>query len=155
MPPSEVKVAPKPQAASAPAEALLPHETEQARKLALLSQVRSTRASMLAQLAQIEGMKPDKAYIWANIHETRVNRFRSMGYEICKDPDVKSQWRKDDYTHVRGDVILMQVPKELHEAWHYDSELRAIEDLDNSQVGFKEFAARNGVPVDESPLQKR
>lgn len=133
------------------APALEPHEIEMQKKMRLLQQVRTTRSSMLSQLAEIEGRKADMHYGWVNNSDARITHFRAQGYEICKDPDVRTRWRRDDGTHVRGDVILMVCPKDLHEAWKYDGELRAIEDLENSRDSFKAFAERSKIPVTEEP----
>jgi hypothetical protein len=75
-----------------------------------------------------------------------------MGYEICKDPDIVTDWKKEDGTHIRGDAILMTISKELKEAWKYDSELRAVADLETSRDSFKAFGDRNGIPVEEQAV---
>lgn len=135
-------------------EGLQPHEIEMERKRALLAKVRVTRDSMLQNMAKIEGGDPNKHYGWVNNSDARITFFQAQGYTICKDPKVKTRFKREDGTHVRGDVILMERPEEEHEAWKYESELRAVEDMENSQASFKTFAARNGVPV-EQPAIKR
>jgi hypothetical protein len=147
MPLKETAVQTKPTTPTGDEIAKQPHETEQERKLALLARVRSTRSSLLAQLAQVEGKNDSKDYIWANNSEARLTTFKTQGYEICCDPKVKSQWVREDGSHVRGDLILMEISKELREAWKFNSEDLAVSSLENAQTGFKEFAERNGVPV--------
>lgn len=134
-----------------PTTTLEPHEVEMHKKMELLAKVRSTRSSMLQHLASIEGKDPSKHYGWIHNSEPRITHFRAQGYEVCKDPKVKTQWRREDGTHVRGDLILMECPKDLHEAWKVDGELRAIEDLENSRNSFTAFAERSGVPVTTEP----
>ena len=127
-----------------------PHEIEIERKRALLAKIRSTRTSLLSSLAQVEGRNPSKHYAWVNSHQSRITAYQGMGYEICRDPLISTQWKKEDGTHVRGDAILMETSKEMKEMWDYDTELRAIEDLENAQGSFKAFAEREGVPIIES-----
>lgn len=136
---------PKPPAVEPPDASQLEFE----RKAKLLQQVRVMRESQLARLGELQGCKPDTHYQWVNVHPSRVTFYQGRGYTICRDPDVQSLWRMADLTHVRGDSILMQCPKELKEAWDYEAEMRAIEDLENSSATFQNFAERNGVPVNK------
>lgn len=136
-------------AAPPPAEPLQPHEIEMKRKAVLLAKVRVQRASLLDSLTQIDGMDPAKHYAWVNRSEARVNTFAGMGYVICTDPKVKTRWRNDEGKHIRGDMILMEIARDYKEAWNYDAELRAVEDLEHSRDSFKAFGERNGVPVEE------
>lgn len=143
----------KPIASTSPmgtGEVQRPHETELERKRALLARVRATKASLISQLSQIEGRSPTKHYSWVNRHEARVMTYRTMGYEICRDPNVKTQWRQSDGTHVRGDLVLMEIDQDLYEAWQYESERSAIEAVEAAQDTFREFAGRSGVPVYET-----
>lgn len=130
---------------------LRPHEVEMARKRELLARVRVTRESMLRTFAEVQGKKPDRDYIWVNVNEHRRTTFEGMGYTVCKDPDIKSQWKREDGTHVRGDLILYHVPKELREAWHTEGQLRAIEDQEGAPAVFEDYAARAGVPTYRPP----
>lgn len=128
---------------------LQPHEIELERKRALLAKVHTTRDSMLQNMVKLEGTNPAKQYSWINNSEPRINFFAAQGYIICKDPAVKSRFQREDGTHVRGDLILMERDRELHEAWKYDGEMRAVADMEGSRDSFKAFAARNGVPVEQ------
>jgi hypothetical protein len=105
---------------------------------------------MLQNMAKVEGRKPDKHYSWINRDENRITHFQAQGYVICKDPDIKTNWKKEDGTHVRGDLILMETSAELHEVWKYEGELRAVEDLEASRDSFKAFAGKNQIPVNET-----
>lgn len=129
-----------------------PHEIELERKKNLLAQVRATRDSMLTSMAEIRGKRPDTQYSWINRNEARMTWFQGQGYVVVTDPAVTSNWKREDGTHVRGDAILMSRPKDLHEAWKYDAELRAIADMESSRDSFKAFAGRNGIPVDEPQI---
>lgn len=124
-----------------------PAEVELERKVALLQRARVVRENARAMRGSIQGMKPDLVYIWVNIREERQIYFQNLGYELCKDPEVVSKWKRDDGAHRRGDLILYQVPKDLHEALKLDSEIRAIEDMENSKDGFLAFAERLSIPT--------
>jgi hypothetical protein len=132
-----------------PVPSLEPHETELARKAQLLQQVRESRVSLLANMGEVRGRDPEKHYGWVNVHESRVTYYQGMGYVVCRDPKIQTQWVQADGSHRRGDLLLMECPRDLKEAWNYDAELRAIEDVENATHTFKTFAGRNGVPVIE------
>lgn len=136
--------------AAAPSETgLRPHEIELQRKMALLRKVRVQRESLANSMAQVDGKDPAMHYSWINRHESRMTWFAGQGYVVVTDPKIKTSWKREDGTHVRGDLILVARPKDLHEAWKYDAELRAVEDLESSRDSFKAFAGRNGIPVEE------
>ena len=122
-------------------------EIELERKVKLLQHARVVRDNARAVRGTVDGMKPSMVYVWVNVREERQIMFQNLGYELCKEPDVKSKWKKDDGTHRRGDLILYQIPKDLHEALKLDSEVRAIEDMDNSKESFLAFAERLSIPT--------
>lgn len=122
-------------------------EIELERKVALLQRARVIRNNARALRGSVENMKPGLVYIWVNIREERQIYFQNLGYEVCKDPDVKSKWKRDDGAHRRGDLILYQMPKDLHEALKLDAEVRAIEDMENSKDSFLSFAERLSIPT--------
>ena len=133
---------------------LEPHEIEQRKKAALLAKVRMMRETLAANQGMVGNMKPGKVYVWVHHSDNRQIHFQSMGYELCKDPDIKSNWRRTDGTHVRGDVVLYQIDKDLHEAIDLDSQLRAIEAIEGAKEGFKVVADRLGFPVYEPGKQQ-
>lgn len=128
---------------------LSPHEEELRRKEALLGKVKLIRERLAQNQGWVEGMKPDKVYVWVHMSDNRQIHFQSMGYELCKDPAVQSKWKRADGTHTRGDVILYECDKDLHEAISMEAELRAVEAVEGAKEGFRSVAARAGVPVFE------
>ena len=130
-----------------PATTTAPHESEAARRAALLARVRQTRAKLIFNRGEINGNKPNKEYSWVNRAEERIVFYKAMGYEICRDPDIKSAWRQEDGTHIRGDVILMEVDKEWHEALRLDEQDRAVSALEGKTDEFERDMARVGVPT--------
>ncbi len=126
-----------------------PHEKELRRKAELLSKVRMIRETLASNQGMVDGMKPNKVYVWVHISDNRQIHYQSMGYELCVDPEIKSKWRRADFTHKRGDVILYQIDRDLHEAIEMEAQLRAVEAVEGAKEGFKAFAERQGVPVYE------
>jgi hypothetical protein len=148
-PPQSVPLPTSKSVALAQATELDPHEKEMLRKATLLSKVRMVREFLASNQGMVEGMKPDKIYVWVHISDNRQIHYQSMGYELCTDPEIKSKWKRSDGTHKRGDVILYQIDKDLHEAIDMEAQLRAIEAVEGAREGFKAFAERQGVPVYE------
>lgn len=128
------------------------HEVERDRKIALLRQVRETRANSLQQKGKVRSadstkqLNPTKHYVWVNRNEHRVVFFRGLGYTICSDPAVATDWKLEDGTHAFGDLILMEIDRELHEMIKLDGQLRALEGVEGETV-FAAFAERAGIPV--------
>lgn len=131
----------------AEAPKLQPHELEMERKKALLAKVKTIRERLAANRGMVDGMKPNKVYVWVNINDNRQIHFQGLGYEVCRDQEVKSHWKQEDGTHKRGDLILYECDKDLHEAIEYDSQIRAVESIEGAKQEFKETAARAGVPT--------
>lgn len=122
-------------------------QQEQARKEELLKKVRVLRETMHVNRAKVTGGKPDKTYIWVGRDDNMRTYFEGLGYAVCRDTSVKTQWKREDGTHARGDLVLYEVDKELYEALKAESELRGLEQLQSSKSGFQDFAAKSGVPV--------
>jgi hypothetical protein len=144
-----VQISPSPPQSKPPAPPPSPEQLEMKRKQALLAKVRTLREKLHTNIGDVEGKDPAKHYVWVNINDNRQITFQSLGYEVCRDPNIKSPWKKSDGTYVRGDLILYQIDKDLHEALELDSQLRALESVDGASEGFKAVAEREGVPVYE------
>lgn len=119
-----------------------PEQLKLERRKELLAKVRQIRAHALTDRGKVLNGKPDKAYIWSNIAEHTLVEFQGLGYQICKDPDVKTAWKKEDGTHVRGDLILMEVDRDLYDAIKADDELRALEAIEAPKNAFAATVAR-------------
>lgn len=116
------------------------------KKVDLLRKVRSTR-ERLYTMGAVTNQDPSKVYVWvANDDETQV-RFVSLGYEVCKDPNISTSWKKEDGSHRRGDLILYQIDKDIYDALRTDSAIRAIEVLESPEDQFLQFAEKSGVPA--------
>lgn len=111
-------------------QAIDPTEAKKARLEVLLRQVRLRREHALTNRGRISNGKPNKDYVWVNINEHRQIEFRSQGYELCRDPDVKSDWQTQEGHHQRGDLVLYEIDKELREAMKIDQEIRAYESVE-------------------------
>lgn len=116
------------------------------RRALLLKKVQLYKANASSS-RKITGGKANKDYIWVNKHELRRSAFEAMEYIVCKDPNVKSRWKKADGTHVCGDLILYEVSKEWREVLDAHSELQAIEAVEGSREELLAFAARNHIPM--------
>lgn len=119
--------------------------SKEERKRFLLSKVRVRRENLLAG-SRVEG-RADKEYCWVNQREERQLFFQAMGWELVKDKEVKSSYMRPDGTHVRADLILYQIDKDMYEAIQADRELRSIEALEGVEEGFQTSANRQGAPT--------
>lgn len=100
--------------------------------------------------------KLDKARREAEIYASRQGMSSSatdkfISNELSKViPVVKwptTNWEAEDGTHVRGDLILMEIDKDMHEALQMQAQLTADELLQAPQQEFKDFAEGQGAPV--------
>ena len=123
-----------------------PDQIERQRKLDLLSKVRVLR-DKLKYRGAVEG-DPNKVYVWVSKDEATRTAFDGMGYTICKDATVKTSWLKGDNTHQRGDLILYEIPRDLHEAIKLSSELQSLEG-DDAESLFLNFAQENRIPAEK------
>ncbi len=138
---------------SKPSEVLDPAEIELRRKRELLAKIKVIRERINNNRGMVTG-DPAKTYIWVNRDEHRRNYFEGLGYVMCREKDitkpvVKSAWMREDGTHVRGDLILYEIDKDVAEALHMEEAMRALEAIEGPPVEFANFAERHGVPVYE------
>lgn len=116
--------------------------------LAKLKHVRVLREKLLMNRGEVRGADPNKAYCWVNVHKARRTFFEGLGWIVCKDEKVQTNWkRKEDGTHVRGDLILYEISKEDKEVIDLEAELSAVEAIQGSKNQFLDFAATNRVPA--------
>lgn len=114
----------------------------------VLRRAKIVRESMHRTMSEVVG-DPDKEYVWVRHASERVQYFQALGYEITKNPAVQTKWRRDDGTHVRGDVILMEVDKDMKEAYEVLSDAASVEALQGSREEFINFAIQNRIPVEK------
>ena len=129
-------------------DAKRPEQIELDRKRELLARARINLLNT-RDTRKVTGGKPGKQYVWVNSHSQRIAHFESLGYKVCKDPDVQSSWRGEDLGHKVGDLILMEVDKELYDAYKTNAAVSALDAVDNSREEFLNFAAQGGVPVQQ------
>lgn len=139
----------KPLAQGLTSEELELLEVERKRKL--WEKVIAGRQSILMDKGKItavpgKSLNPNTRYAWVNRNEHRVTMFQAQGYAICRNPDVHSDWKREDNTHIYGDLILMEIDRELWETSKLYSQMKAIEGVEGEEV-FKAFAERAGIPV--------
>lgn len=119
----------------------------------LLSQARVVREKLSFSRGEVKG-DPSKHYSWIHNSESRINFYEGLGYQIVKDPEVKTNWLKEDGTHRWGDSILMCVDKDFKQALDMDTEISSVESLEGSRESFLAFAKSRGVPVVDNSLQE-
>jgi hypothetical protein len=123
------------------------HELELDRKKALLAKVKVLReGAMFNKGAVLEG-NPAKQYCWVNCKDDRRVTYEAMGWEVVKDPAVKTRWRQEDGTHRRADLILYSIDKEMFEAMMAYNSLRGIEAVEGSEEMFLAALDRDKVPA--------
>lgn len=145
--------APPQVAPATPSEAALdvrtPEERQAAHRLELLARVKTLRENTNMRRGSITNPKQNKIYVWVNINDNRQIEFQGMGYSLCKDPDIKTRWRTASGTHQRGDLLLYEIDKDLHEAIQVDNELRALEGIEAPKDAFQQTVQRHGgVPYE-------
>ncbi len=143
MPLPDVKQASKPVVEQTPAQI---QEAKKKSLLEKLAHVKLLREKLLMNRGEVKG-RPDKMYCWVNVNESRRQWFEGLGWELCKDPSVKTEFKREDGTHVRGDLILYQMDKEIYEVINLDNELRGIEGIQGSKDQFLNFAESNRIPA--------
>ena len=131
-----------------------PHELEMERKAALLSQVRQRREDTIRMKGRVYPADPNgampagKHFVWVNRNEHRVVSFKSEGYTVVNDGHarIRTDWEREDGTHIYGDLILMEIDKELYDTIKLDDQIRAMENVEG-QAMFETFAKESGIPV--------
>lgn len=135
---------PQPQQLESKPNVHIPEDSSK-RKRDLLAKVRMLREGNVMSKGKVIGGKPNMTYVWLNRNETYRIGFEGLGYVLCRDPEVRTSWRREDGTHQRGDLILYEVEKDLYEAIHTEAELRSHEMIASGHELFLSAAERAGV----------
>jgi hypothetical protein len=128
------------------------------RKKRLLEKVKALREGAMFQKGAIlpnsDGTigNPLKEYCWVNSKDDRRVTYEAMGWQVCKDPKVKTRWQKEDGTHVRADLVLYEIDKELFEAMMAYNQLRGIEAVEGNPEAFMAALDRDKVPAYKTEL---
>ena len=96
--------------------------------------------------------EPHKAYYWARKDdETEMARLNYLGFTVVNDPDgkVKASGKRQDGTYIMGDVILMEIDKELYEYFKDENLERAENLIASAKEDFIGESAKQGVPTFE------
>jgi hypothetical protein len=115
-------------AASSADDAQASKEAELRRRAARVRAVRSKTS--VEENLKVLNQDPSKVYEWINIDPRRVAFFEAREYVVCNatnSPKVKTNWVRDDGTHVQGDAILMMVDRELKQDLDADDALRSMD----------------------------
>lgn len=122
-----------------------PHKLEMQAKEDLLRKARVVRDKLANRGSELTGQNPAKAYRWVNVREDRQTYFQALGWEVCRDPEVKSPFLQADGSHRRADVILYEMSKDFADALDADSALRGIEGIEGHQGAFINTLHAEGV----------
>jgi hypothetical protein len=122
-----------------------PHEIEIQRKLELLRNVRVTREKVgMNRWGLNEAMAdPTKVYKGVNRNPARMTEYIGLGYQVCRRPHLTPH-QQEDGSHVRGDLILMEVDKDLYEALCQDSVIRGYEQIEGEKEKFADAVVKAG-----------
>ena len=129
---------------------LSPLEREKARKIELLQQVRVMREGLKLSQGKVTNGDPAFEYCWVNTRDERQHYFQAMGWQLVTNdngPAVETKWKKTDGTHVRGDVILYQIPKDFFEAMQLLNVLEGQDRAGGIEDAFMAQLQREGVPA--------
>lgn len=132
---------------------LEPHEEELRRKMDLLSRVRVNRERLVSDRGKVLNPKPGKHYVWVNSHVDRQTEYASLGYDLCRDPEIKTRAGQisEDGSHRRGDLVLYEIPTDLHEAMYLDNVIRGIELIEAPKEEFRNELRRSGTSYYDPP----
>ncbi len=126
-------------------EAMAPHMEEMSRRSALLAKVKVLRDGLLINRGKIVG-DPTKEYKWVNINPDRQLYFQGLGWmKVDADCDVTTSYQRDDGTHIRGDLILYQIDKEMAMALHEYDVIMGLERVNGARDGFINEAQKMGI----------
>lgn len=131
---------------------LSPKEEALKHKMELLQKVRILREGLLLHRGKIDEGDPSKEYCWVNHRDDRQYYFQAAGWVLVTNdtgPNVRTKWRKPDGTHVRGDVILYQIDKEMFEAMQLLSVLEGQDRIAGVKDSFMTTLEKDGVPLYE------
>lgn len=122
----------------------------------LMAKVKVFRQSIQANPGQVKNGKPDKVYVWASVDPRRRVAFESLGYTTCKDKDIitNSLWKREDGTHVRGDLILYEISKDRHDVIQFSEQLDAVERVDGAKETFRQLAKAHRIALLEEDDKK-
>ncbi len=133
-----------------PAREMATRTEEQIARMELLKKVQVMRDKIANRNDSEVTGDPNMSYAWVFDDPREISRYEGMGYTVVNATTgkaAKTRWQTSGGTHKRGDSILMQISKDLREAWEYDSAARAVEQISGAKEQFTQFAAEERIPV--------
>ena len=115
-----------------------------------LSSIKLLRTRAILNAGLVTGGDPKKQFSWVNNSQDRIKYYEGLEYRVSKDAGIKEahpDWVKEDGTIRRGDLILMEVERDIYEGIKYSELLDAAENRDQAERIFLNYAERNGVPT--------
>lgn len=115
--------------------------SEAAKKIYIMRRrVKVYREGSLFKRRSLASPQKDKEYLWINMKEERRIFFEGMGWQVCQNPNVGSNyWKQDKQAHICADLILYEMPKELHQMIEADNIVRGL-DLTDPKAAASAFA---------------
>ena len=133
-----------------PAAEMSADNIEKAKMAELLKKVSVLRDTVSRRNdAEVEG-PPDMSFCWVFDDPRMISQYEGMGYSLVTKSnggEVKGRFRRSDGTHKRQDSVLMQIPKDMKEAWETDAAMRAVDQVRGAKSQFSEFAAESRIPM--------
>jgi len=138
------KTDPKIAVVSAPTAAPLTPEQKRQR----FAELRSRMGRSMTEVTPPAG----KAAYWARKDDApEMGRLEYLGFSIVKDDPKNPAWKanggKEDGTYIIGDVILMEIDADIYEFLLNENVERGRQMIEGAAEGFKNEAARQGVPT--------
>jgi len=115
-----------------------------------LSQIKLLRQRAVLDAGKVKGGDPATHYSWVNDHPDRIKSYEAIDYRISKSETIRKaqpEWARQDGTIRRGDLILMECPKDHYDAIKYSELLDSAESKDQAEAVFLAFADRHNVPA--------
>ena len=111
----------------------------------------SLRRNLGQSRLKVEGPSDMHPY-WARLNDTsEMSRLESFGFRVVVEDRVKRRYKasglREDGTYALGDVILMEVPKEVYDFLEREILQTASNLIASAKLTFKEGAERRGVPT--------
>lgn len=137
-------------------ERALQGKNEMERKIYLLRKKLSVRRdSALFGRRNLKNPDPAKVYTWVNTREERQMLYQSMGYEVCHNADVGSNyWKPEEKIHKVADLILYEIDRDLYELDEANKVITGLElsDPKQAEVALRSALIANGAG--EAPIYR-
>jgi hypothetical protein len=118
-----------------------------------MAAVRARMHRLRLNWSQLDNRDPAKGYQWERNTNDSIAAARSRGWELVKtgsNAEVETPFRREDGTHVYGDLILMQIPRDEQEILELLPDVEAVERIHgrNQYQQLLAFSQENRVPME-------